>query len=118
LNDDPVQSTSARSLLSSFDIDNRGYVGISVLLETFWLLRSRYKVPRETLHDTIRQLLMTDHIEFESFEAIARALTLYQKGAEFPDALVAERNLEAGCRFTHTLNQRAAARIPSMELLA
>jgi predicted nucleic-acid-binding protein len=88
-------------------------------LETFWVLRSRYKVPRDVLHDTLRELLTIGHMEVESFDAVVRSLALYKKGrAEFPDALLAERNLEAGCQFTYTLDKPAAARIPFMELLA
>lgn len=119
LNDDPVQSESARRFLSDLASESNGYVGISALLEIFWVLRSRYKLPRDLLHDTVRELLMTNHVEFESFDSIVRALAHYREGrAEFPDALLAERNLEAGCGGTYTLDKRTAARVLSMTLLS
>lgn len=118
LNDDPVQSPASQMFLSSLADDKKGYVSVSALLETFWVLRSRYRIPRSELHDTIRELLMINNIEVESFDAVIRALALYSKGVGFPDALLAERNLEAGCTNTHTLDRQAAQQIPSMELLA
>ncbi|WP_290127960.1 PIN domain-containing protein [Aliihoeflea aestuarii] len=119
LNDDAVHSAVARKLLGKLNSGNRGYVGISAILETFWVLRSRYKVPREILHDTLRELLTIENLDVESAEPVAQALAMYVKGnMDFPDALLAERNLEAGCSHTLTFDQRAARLIPSMELLS
>jgi predicted nucleic-acid-binding protein len=119
LNDDPAHSPIARKLLSQLDRDRRGYVGVSALLETFWVLRSRYKVPRDLLHDTLRELLAIENIDVESAEPVAQALAMYAKGnMDFPDALLAERNLEAGCGRTLTFDQKAVRAIPSMELVS
>lgn len=119
LNDHPRQSVASRDLLASLDEERRGYLGISALLEIFWVLRSRYRIPRETLCETMRELLMTKYLEVESSDAVARALAHYQKGgADFQDALLAERNVEAGCDFTHTFDRDAAKAMLSMELLS
>ena len=119
LNDDPVHSANARRLLGELHGDRRGYVGISAILETFWVLRSRYKVPRELLQETLRELLTIENLDVESAEPVARALAMYAKGnMDFPDALLAERNLEAGCDRTLTFDQKAVRAIPSMELLS
>lgn len=119
LNDHPRQSAMARDLLASLDEERRGYLGIPAVLEIFWVLRSRYKVPREALHQTMRELLMTQHLEIESSEALAQAVSMYRKRrAEFEDVLLAQRNVEAGCDLTYTFDQDAAQAIPSMELLA
>lgn len=118
LNDHPHQSVAARDLLASLGEERRGYVGISALLEIFWVLRSRYRVPRQALYETMRELLTIKYLDIESSDAVAQALSMYQKRrAEFEDALLAERNVEAGCGFTYTFDRDAAKAIPSMELL-
>lgn len=119
LNDDPVHSEAARNFLSNLGAEKSGYVSTSALLETFWVLRSRYRIPPATLHQTLHELLTIGHIEVEDFEAVARALVLYRdRRADFPDALLAERNLVAGCAHTLTFDRDAVAAIPSMTLLA
>lgn len=119
LNDDPSQSTIAQQLLGSLGEERRAYLGLPALLEIFWVLRSRYRVPREELCGTIRRLLMTNHLDIESSDAVVRALAHYEKRrADFQDALLAERNIEAGCDVTHTFDKIAARRIQGMELLS
>ena len=119
LNDDPQQSILARDLLASLDENRRGHLGIPAVLEIFWVLRSRYRVPRQALHETMRELLMIRYLDVESSDAVAQALSMYQKRrAEFEDVLLAERNVEAGCQLTYTFDREASKAIPSMELLA
>lgn len=117
LNDHPEQSAVAHGLLASLGDERRGFVGISALLEVFWVLRSRYRVPRDALCETMRELLMIRHLDIESPEAVAQASSMYQKRrAEFEDALLAARNAEAGCALTHTFDLDASKAIPEMEL--
>ena len=67
----------------------------------------------------MRRLLMTNHLDIESSDAVVRALAHYEKRrADFQDALLAERNVEAGYDVTHTFDKDAAKAVPSMELLA
>ncbi len=118
LNDDPEQSALARELLTSLDGERRGYLGISAVLEIFWVLRSRYRVPRETIHETMRELLTIRYLDVESSEAVAQALSMYQKRhAELEDALLGERNAEAGCDFTYTFDRDASNAVQSMQIL-
>lgn len=118
LNDHPSQSEIARDLLASLDEERRGYVGISAVLEIFWVLRSRYRVPRQPLCETMRQLLMIKYLDIESSAAVVQALAMYQKGrVDFEDALLAERNVEADCGFTYTFDRAASKAASSMELL-
>lgn len=118
LNDHPRQSSAARDLLATLNAERRGYLGVSALLEIFWVLRSRYRIPREALCETMRELLMTEHLEIETSDAVVRALAHYRKGRiDFQDALLAERNAESGCDYTLTLDRDAAKAIPTMELL-
>jgi predicted nucleic-acid-binding protein len=118
LNDHPSQSEIARDLLASLDDERRGYVGISAVLEVFWVLRSRYRVPRQLLCETMRELLMIKYLDIESSAAVVQALAMYQKGrVDFEDALLAARNVEADCGFTYTFDRAASKAASSMELL-
>ena len=119
LNDHPRQSLLARDLLAGLGEERRGYIGISAVLEIFWVLRSRYKVPRQALYEMMRHLLSIKFVDVESSEALAQALSAYQKKrADFPDALLAQRNVEADCQATYTFDDGAAKAVPSMELVA
>jgi predicted nucleic-acid-binding protein len=119
LDDDPVQSPSARSLLQSFGEGRRGFVNTPVLMEFFWVLRTRYKLPRSLLARAMRGLLEVEYLEFEALETISKALAIFESGmADFPDAVIAMRNRELGADMTFTFDQVAAKSLPSMELLS
>jgi predicted nucleic-acid-binding protein len=119
LDDDPVQSPAARRLLQSLDENHRGFVNIPVLLEFFWVLRSRYKLPQARLAGALRDLLEVKHFEFEALETIGKALVIYERlAADFSDAVIAMRNRELGADQTLTFDKDAANLIPSMELLS
>ena len=119
LNDDPVQSVAAQQLLSSLGDERRGLVNLPVLMEFFWVLRSRYKLPHARLAAALRDLLEVANLEFEAFEVVGKALAAYEtRAAEFPDMIVALQNLELGADSTFTFDRRAAKAVPAMELLA
>jgi len=119
LNDDPVQSPSAQELLQSLDAQRRGFVNIPVMMEFFWVLRSRYRLPHERLAGILRRLLEVEYLEFEALEAIGKAVAIYEgRIADFPDAVIAMRNHELGAVRTFTFDRNAARRLPQMELLA
>ena len=118
LDDDPVQSAKASELLQSLDEGGEGHVGVTVLLEVFWVLKSRYRIPRAELAQTLQSLLSIRSLELESFDCVVRALKLYAEGqADFPDALLAARNIAAKCSRTVTFDKAAARAVPGMELL-
>jgi len=119
LNDDPVQSKAAQRLLRSLGEKQPGLVNLPVLLEFFWVLRSRYKLPKARLAAVMRDLLGVEHIEFEALEVAGKALATYEAGiADFADMIIALRNRELGAASTFTFDRDGVAAIPSMELLA
>lgn len=119
LNDDPIQSSVAQRLLSGFDRERPGFVSIPVLMELFWVLRSRYKLPRHALAEAIRNLLEVEHLEFEAFNVVGKALAVFESGiADFPDAIIALRNRELGASITLTFDEGAAKSVADMELLS
>jgi predicted nucleic-acid-binding protein len=119
LNDDPVQSPAAQQLLQSLDRRRPGYVNLLVLMEFFWVLRSRYKLPHSRLAGSIRDLLEVEFLEFEALETAGKALVVYEsRAADFADSVIALRNRELGVERTFTFDRDAAKTISSMELLA
>lgn len=118
LNDDPAQRSKALSFGKGLSKDNPGFVSLIVLVELSWSLSSRYRQPKPVVLQTIRDLLHTKGLAFESFDTVVRALELAAKSkADFADAIIAERNREIGCSHTVTFDRDAAKAIPSMELL-
>ncbi|MEX0954327.1 MAG: type II toxin-antitoxin system VapC family toxin [Rhizobiaceae bacterium] len=119
LNDDPVQSPVAQRLLQGLDQRHPGFVNLLVVMEFFWVLRSRYKLPHLRLARAIRDLLEVEFLEFEALETVGRALVAYEsRVADFADLVIALRNRELGLERTFTFDRGAARAIPSMELLA
>ncbi|MCO6388167.1 hypothetical protein GTK01_14240 [Aliihoeflea sp. 40Bstr573] len=119
LDDDPVQSAVAQRLLSGLDRETPAFVSIPVMMEFFWVLRARYKLPRPALAGAIRSLLEIEHLEFEAFDTVGKALTTFETGiADFADAVVALRNQELGASATLTFDKAAAHSVRSMELLS
>jgi predicted nucleic-acid-binding protein len=119
LNDDPVQSKAAQRLLKALREDERGFVNLAVLMEFFWVLRSRYKLPQARLAGVMRDLLGVEHIEFEALEVVGKALATYEGGiADFADVIIALRNRELGASRTFTFDEDAAKSVLGMELLS
>lgn len=119
LNDDPVQSPAAQRLLKALRKEEPGFVNLPVLLEFFWVLQSRYRLPRPRLASTLRSLLGVEHIEFEALHVAGKALAAFESGgADFSDAVIALRNRELGAMTTFTFDKDAAKSVPAMELLA
>jgi predicted nucleic-acid-binding protein len=119
LDDDPVQSPAAQRLLTGLNRERPGFINIPVLMEFFWVLRSRYKLPKTKLASVIRDLLEAEHLEFEELQTVSQALAAYEAGeAEFADTVVALRNQGLGAGLTYSFDKRAAKSVPGMELLA
>lgn len=119
LDDDPVQSAAAQRLMRELGADKPGFVNIPVLMEFFWVLRSRYRLPQPRLAAIVRALLESEHIEFEALEVAGKALTAYEGGnADFADTIIALRNRELGAHDTLTFDGYAAKSVPGMKLLA
>lgn len=83
VDDHPQQADVAENLLKQ----HRVLISRTVLLETEWVLRSRYKIPPERIHAFFQLMLRTENAELEDALAVARALTWYEQGADFADAL-------------------------------
>jgi len=83
VNDPPQQADIAENLLKT----HSALISRTVLLETEWVLRFSYKLPRERIHAFFLLLLQTANAVVEDEASVARALDWYAKGADFADAL-------------------------------
>lgn len=83
VDDHPEQVAVVRQLIASDSI----FISRTVLLETEWVLRARYKKTRDQLSAFFSALLEVDNTVVEDAEAVSHALEWYAQGADFGDAL-------------------------------
>ena len=83
VDDHPEQAALAQRLLS----DNTPLIPRTVILETEWVLRSVYKLPRERMVAFFHLLLQSENALVENQDIVERALNWYEQGADFADAL-------------------------------
>ena len=89
------------------------FVSLLVLLETEWVLRSRYQLTKPQIMAAISRLLDATEIRFEDEAAIEETLSFCKdSSAEFSDCLIGARNRRLGCRATATFDTKAVA-LPS-----
>jgi len=84
-------------------------VSLPVLLETEWVLRSRYQLPKAEVVGTLSALLDTADIAFEDEPGVETALYEWKDStADFADCLIGAHNKRLGCRATATFDGKAA----------
>ena len=111
--DEEAQFERARKLIKR-EIAAGGSVFVSqlVLLETEWVLRSRYSLPKNLIVEAISGLLDAADVRFEDEPAIEEALFIWKETtADFADCLIGARNRRHGCRATATFDAKAS-RLP------
>lgn len=81
--DQPDQVAVVRQLMESDQV----FIPRTVLLETEWVLRARYKKTPAELLAFFQALLQTDDAVIEAAEEVRNALDWYGHGADFADAL-------------------------------
>jgi predicted nucleic-acid-binding protein len=111
--DDEAQFEKARKLIKrEVAAGRRVFVSQLVLLETEWVLRSRYGLPKIEIIAAISGLLDATDVQFEDEPAIEQALFVWKdNAADFADCLIGARNRRLGCRVTATFDV-AASKLP------
>ncbi|MDD5385072.1 MAG: type II toxin-antitoxin system VapC family toxin [Gallionella sp.] len=111
--DDEIQFEKARKLIRrEVAAGHRVFVNQLVLMETEWVLRSRYVVPKNQITEAISGLLNSTDIQFEDEPSIEEALFIWKESdADFADCLIGAKNRRMGCRATATFD-RKASRLP------
>ncbi|MDR0592710.1 MAG: PIN domain-containing protein [Bifidobacteriaceae bacterium] len=116
-NDDPVASPKAQRWLTGRTTAEPAHIGLIVLVETLWVLRSAYGYGRAASRDMVRRLLDVGQVRVEQAGLVASALDLADADdLDLPDVLIALTHQRAGCALTVTLD-RKASRIPGMKPL-
>ena len=109
IRDDQQQYEKARRLIDrEVSKGEPVLVSLLVLLETEWVLRSRYELPKSEIVAAFSALLDTADLAFEDEPSIEHAIYLWKDStADFADCLIDARNLRLGCRATATFDGRA-----------
>ncbi len=117
IEDDAAQTRRARKLVdSTISGQIAVLVSLPVLLETEWVLRSRYELPRESILGLFRAALEARELTFEDEAAVEEALYNWQDSPSgFSDCLIVAQNRRLGCHSTATFDTRAA-RLPGASL--
>jgi len=108
--DDEVQFEKARKLIKrEIAAGRRVFVSQLVLLETEWVLRSRYSLPKNLIIEAISGLLDAADVRFEDEPVIEEALFIWKDTtADFADCLIGTQNRRLGCRSTATFDVKAS----------
>jgi predicted nucleic-acid-binding protein len=108
--DDQTQFEKARKLLKrEVSSGRRVFINQLVLLETEWVLRSRYGLAKTQMLDTISGLLDATDVQLEDEPSIEEALFVWRDAnADFADCLIGARNRRLGCRATATFDTKAS----------
>ena len=108
--DDPRQYRRARRIIR--DEVTRGesvFVSHLVLLETEWLLRSRYGYSKDELMGVLVGMLESADLTIEDEASLEQALFVWRDSrTEFADCLISARQRSLGCHATATFDARAA----------
>jgi predicted nucleic-acid-binding protein len=108
--DDEAQFEKARKLIKR-EVAAGGGVLVNqlVLLETEWVLRSRYSLPKSLIIEAISGLLEASDVRFEDEPDIEEALFIWKDtAADFADCLIGAKNRRLGCRATATFDVKAS----------
>jgi predicted nucleic-acid-binding protein len=111
--DDEAQFEKARKLIKrEVAAGRRVFVNQLVLVESEWVLRSRYAAPKNQIIAAISSLLDANDVQFEDEPAIEEALFIWKDAAaDFADCLIGAKNRRMGCRATVSFDVKAS-RLP------
>lgn len=109
IRDDQRQYEAARRLIErEAGKGDPVLVSLMVLLQSEWVLRSRYELPKSEIFSAFSAMLDTTDLRFEDEQSVEHALYLWKdSAADFADCLIDARNLRLGCRATATFDGRA-----------
>lgn len=117
--DDKAQFDVARRLVDdAAKAEEPVLIMLCALLETEWVLRSRYKLNKEAIAGAFAQLLESGDVEFEHEPTVEEALHIWsqQSRADFADCLLSARAVHLG-RSRFLTFDAGAAKLPRAELL-
>jgi predicted nucleic-acid-binding protein len=107
--DDQQQFERARRLINrELGKGEPVLVSLLVLLETEWVLRSRYSLGKTQMLSTLSALLEASDLVLEDEPAVEHAIYSWKESAaNFSDCLINARNRRIGCSATATFDRNA-----------
>jgi predicted nucleic-acid-binding protein len=118
--DDETQHAAARRLVDqAAAAEEPVLIVLCALLETEWVLRSRYRLDKASVAAAFSALLESADVEFEHPPTVEEALYMWSQhpGADFADCLLSARAAHLG-RSRFLTFDVGAARLPGARLLA
>jgi predicted nucleic-acid-binding protein len=106
--DDEAQFEKARRLIRrELGTGEEVFVSLPVLLETEWVLRSRYQMAKDEILSVISGLLDATEVRFEDEPSVEETLFVWRdSAADFADCLIGAHNRRQGCRATATFDAK------------
>ena len=107
--DNEAQFEKARRLIKrEVGAEEDVFVSLMVLLETEWVLRSRYMLRKAEIVEALSGLLDATEVQFEDEPAVEETLFIWKDtAADFADCLIGIHNHRSGCRATATFDAKA-----------
>jgi predicted nucleic-acid-binding protein len=107
--DDQLQFKKARRVIKrAADRSEPVLVSLLVMLETEWVLRSRYELSKPEILSAFSALLDVADLAFEDEPSVEHALYSWKDSiADFADCLIDARNQQLGCQATVTFDAKA-----------
>lgn len=116
--DHPEQFERAVALVR----DNRIFIGLTVFLETEWVLRSVYRATREEVASAFLGVAGLPNVSVEQPAILMEAVTAHREGMDFANALhmagAAAANVAAFATFDADFRKRARATAQSLRILS
>lgn len=106
--DDPGQSATANEVIGSLTPREPGFLSLTTIVETHWVLCRAYGVSTTSSADIISRLLEVQELRVEHPDLVRAALACVDDGVDFADAVIGEAGRAAGCTETVTFDRRAA----------
>ena len=115
--DDARQSAAASRLIEqTLNAANRGFISLVTLLETVWVMESRYGAEASTVAEILADLLDAASLEVQEAPAVRAAVRRYASGdVDLHDCLIVSLADQRKARVV-TFDAKAAKRL-GMELL-
>jgi predicted nucleic-acid-binding protein len=107
--DDEPQFARARRLIQHGPARGEPVlISLLVLLETEWVLRSRYALAKSEIAAAFSALLESSELLFEDEASVEQALYMWKdSNAQFADCLIGARDWALECRATASFDVRA-----------
>jgi predicted nucleic-acid-binding protein len=116
VNDDEAQGSRARATFEAEDI----WIGKTVVLESFWVLRSVYEFDDMSIAHAIEGALGLPRVRVEDAEGVKLALAAVADRIDIADALhvaTASRDARAFATFDRVLARRGKGRLGAIEVI-